>query len=107
MQKLWYSLIAMAFAVVICGGFFSGVKIGCDGPPLKEGATVVMGQPCPPEAPTPEKVIVYQTITREVHQPIIGLETVKYGSLILIPGSLIVIGSVLMIKALWAAKWWG
>lgn len=98
MQKLWYSLMALAFAVVICGGFFSGVKIGCDGPPLKEGATVVMGQPCPPEAPTPEEVIVYQ--------PIIGLETVKYGSLILIPGSLIVIGSVLMIKALWAAKWW-
>lgn len=105
-EKFWYGLIALGFIAVFSYVCVTGVKIGCDGPPLKDPGLII-GPPCPQLEPTPEpeKVIVYQTITREVYQPIIGLETVKILILLPIPVSIVVIGTVLAVKALWGARW--
>jgi hypothetical protein len=112
--KFYYTL--MAIALILVFGYFcaTGVKVGCDGPPFEE-VGLVIGEPCPPETPTPEpeKVIVYRTVTvyqpvtETAYWPVIEPETVKYLSLLIVPLVFIGVGAVLMARALWKAEWWG
>jgi hypothetical protein len=98
--KFYYTLIAIGFVLVFCYAFATGIKIGCDGPPLEEVALVI-GEPCPPAEPAPEteKVIVYRTET--VYQPVIGLETVKFLGWMFLPISCIGVGLALALAAIW------